>query len=353
MPIVTRLAHRLGAIAILSADRHSPRPVPTLGGLAIALGIVVGIVLSPTDATDKVGLLVGLGAMLTLGLVDDLGTVSPRSRLLVESGVAVVFTLVVTQDLDAPMRTAAILVAAVSFPVVINATNLVDNADGLAGILSLVTALALAAINGWTGVHSVGGPIALVVAAAVVGFLLYNLPPARVFMGDSGSLMLGFSLAAASSLIVRDSLGLPGDVHKAAALVVPLAWSLQLGDIAMVFTTRIRRGASPFRGGIDHTSHRLLAAGLGPRVMLIVLACAGAGLALAGTAVLVMSNDFRLVAITAVLLGVVVGAFELYVAVRLPAPQARVDPHRTADRPDGVTRATAEQAYDPSAGAPR
>jgi UDP-GlcNAc:undecaprenyl-phosphate GlcNAc-1-phosphate transferase len=211
-----------------------------------------------------------------------------------------------------------VAVAAACVPVAINATNLVDNADGLASLLTTITGAALAGMVALGRIDTPGGPMSLVVAAACIGFLFHNRPPARVFMGDSGSLMLGFTLAACSILIVRDAVLVTGQAHVAAAIAIPLVWSLQLGDLAMVFITRLRRRSSPFAGGVDHTSHRLLDAGIGPTAMLFALSLASAIVGAIAVALVVWAGDFRLVAVLAVVAAVAVGAFEAVVAWRLP-----------------------------------
>ena len=324
VPLSARLAHRLGAIVVPRSDRLSERIVPTLGGLAIAVGIVVGIMVQPLWGGDHLALLVGLGTMIALGLMVDLRSVSPPVRLLIEAGVGSAFTIAVTGALDPSLRLAAVVLAAVAVPVAVNATNLVDNADGLAASLSLATAVTLAGVAIATGLASTSAPVSLVIAGACVAFLLFNLPPARIFMGDSGSLMLGFMLAAASILLVRDSLLVSDYRHAAVAAAVPLAWAPQVGDLAMVFTTRLRRGASPFQGDVDHTSHRLLAAGLGPWRMLSAIAILAAVVSSAAVASAAILGDFRLVAVVTVAGVVLVGLFEAVVAWRLPHRPSRV-----------------------------
>lgn len=318
VPYVSRLAHRLGAVATPRSDRWNRRAVPTLGGLAIAGGVIAGSFLVDMAVTDRVALLAGLGAMTALGLADDLGSVSAPRRLAVEAIVAAAFATAVSAELAVPIRLAAIAVAAACVPVAINATNLVDNADGLASLLSAVSGAALAGIVAVAGIGTAGGPIGLVVAAACVGFLFHNRPPARVFMGDSGSLMLGFALAASSILIVRDAVLVPGRAHIAAAIAIPLVFSFQIGDLAMVFVTRLRRRTSPFRGGVDHTSHRLLDAGFGPTSMLVALSVGAAAIGGLAVALATWAGDFRLVAVAAIAAAVLVGAFEAAVAWRLP-----------------------------------
>ncbi len=334
VPLSGRLARRLGAVAVPRADRLNQRMVPTLGGLAIAVGIVAGIVAGPDMGAEHLALLVGLGAMVALGLADDLRSASPRARILVEAGVGIAFTIAVTGALDPWLRLSAVVVAAAAVPIAVNATNIVDNTDGLAATLSLITAVTLAGVAIATGQSSTSASLPLVIAGACLAFLLFSLPPARIFMGDSGSLMLGFTLAAASILLVRDSLLLSDYNGAAIAAAVPLAWSVQMGDLAMVFTTRLRRGVSPFQGGVDHTSHRLLVAGLGPWQMLSVIALVATLASSAAVVSAAFLADLRLVAAVTIAGVLFVGLFEGLVAWRLPHYPSRSLPARgKADRP--------------------
>jgi len=318
VPVVSQLAHRLGAVATPRSDRWNRRAVPILGGLAITAGVVAGSLLIDMRSIDRISILAGIAIIAGLGLADDLGSVSAPTRLAVEALVAIGFAIAVSSELELPIRLAAVAVAAACVPVAINATNLVDNADGLASLLTTITGAALAGMVALGRIDTPGGPMSLVVAAACIGFLFHNRPPAHVFMGDSGSLMLGFALAACSILIVRDAVLVPGQVHVGAAIAIPLVWSFQLGDLAMVFVTRLRRRTSPFAGGVDHTSHRLLDAGIGPTGMLIGLSLASAVIGAVAVAVVAWAGDFRLVAVLAVAAALMVGGFEAIVAWRLP-----------------------------------
>jgi UDP-GlcNAc:undecaprenyl-phosphate GlcNAc-1-phosphate transferase len=245
---------------------------------------------------DRAAMFAGICAMALLGFADDLGAVSPRRRLILETLTAAAFTAAVTGGLAMPIRIAAVAAATAAVPVAINATNLVDNADGLASLLSAVSGLVLAGIVQVSGLSTPGGPLGLVIAASCLAFLVFNRPPARVFMGDSGSLMLGFALAACSIFIVRDALMVPGDAHLGAAMAIPLAWSFQVGDLVMVFVTRLRRHASPFQGDVDHTSHRLMSAGLGPVAMLAALSLGAAAVGAVAVAAAALAGHFVVVA---------------------------------------------------------
>ena len=283
VPISIRLAPRAGLVVRPREDRWGARAIPMFGGLGVTGGILAGLVagvivgaVAPVDALVVAG---GIATLFGLGFADDRGEVSParptrdRGRRGRRHGVRH------RHGLPLPLQLLAMLLALVAVPLAVNATNMVDNADGLAASLSTVTALTLAAATAVLAVEGASA-VPLAVAGATVAFLLFNRPPARTFMGDAGSLPLGGALAAASILLVDAGLATSLETAVAAMCVVVLAWTAQAADMALVVTSRVRRGRSPFQGGTDHTSHRLLRSGLGPTAMLIVIAV-GASLACA------------------------------------------------------------------------
>lgn len=335
VPLASRLAHRLGAVAHPRGDRWNRRSVPTLGGVALFGGIFVGVALLPLDPTDRLALLAGLTAMFLLGLFDDLRGSSALGRLAIEAVVGAGFVWFVSHGLTPEVRIAGALVGALAVPVAANATNLTDNTDGLAATLTIATAGTLAIAGTIVGIESTSTEIALVIAVCALGFLLFNRPPARVFMGDCGSLTVGFALAGVSVLIVRDALLIPGTTHVAATMIVPVAWAFQVGDLGMVVVTRMRRGVSPFSGGVDHTSHRLLAAGITPWLLLVGLGLLAAVVGSAAAIAAAFFGGFALMAIVAISLLLLVGLFEAAVAWRLPAmPAGQSTPTPAAEMPE-------------------
>ena len=227
-----------------------------------------------------------------------------------------VFVAAISADLDTTTRIFAIAIAAIAVPLAMNATNLVDNADGLASSLSAVTALTLAGIGIVAAVGDGQVLFALLIAAACLVFLAFqNWPPATMFMGDVGSLGLGFALAAATILLMTAD-AITGPSSGFIALVLfPLAWGVQLSDLALVFVTRLRRGASPLRGGVDHTSHRLMLIGASPTTMLVGTASVAALLGV--VAILVGQTQNAPLAIASVVTAAVgLALFEVWLVAR-------------------------------------
>ncbi|MBR6115645.1 MAG: undecaprenyl/decaprenyl-phosphate alpha-N-acetylglucosaminyl 1-phosphate transferase [Oscillospiraceae bacterium] len=265
VPAVRRQALRLGVLDMPGARRIHDRPVPRWGGLAIYLGFLLGTVLAgDPGAPGMTGILAGSAAVVCLGASDDMHALSPAGKLLGQAaaaaaamagGVRITALTVPGGAVTLPGWLSAVLTL-LWLTGMSNAINLMDGLDGLAAGLTLIgcgTMLAAAALS------PEGSGTAVVVAAlagACLGFLPWNRHPASIFMGDAGSLLLGFVSAAASAAGLFKSCA-------AAAFSLPLlVWALPIADTVCAFFRRLRRGTSPFRADREHIHHRLLAAGL-------------------------------------------------------------------------------------------
>jgi len=266
-PLALWAALRVKALDAPGERKAQDQAVPYLGGLAIvaafsltilvaaaARGIVGG---AAATELDTLAILLGTGLLLALlGLVDDLRGVGVAFRLFVEIGAGVVVvvsgsgaTLIGNQVLDG--------VATVVWVVlVVNAFNLLDNMDGLsAGVAAIAagTFFVLAVTQGQFLVAALSAAL----AGCAVGFLRHNFHPAKIYMGDAGSLFLGFLLAVLATRIELV------DSPPVVALFVPLlVLGVALFDTTLVVIERLRHGRNPFQGGRDHTSHRLVFLGL-------------------------------------------------------------------------------------------
>lgn len=228
--------------------------------------------------------LLGMGTVLmVLGLIDDLRGLNWRLRLMVEVCVAagvVAYGWKVTLFLDYPWLTSAITVAWIVG--LVNSFNMLDNMDGLSGGVAAIAAAMLAAVlllapdpeTQQPQLFVAGFLIALV--GSVVGFLLHNRPPARLFMGDAGSYLLGYCLAAASILATFTG----GHLPKHAILAPLCVLAVPLYDTCTVIWIRLRAGRSPFEGDKNHLSHRLVQLGMSKAqaVLTIYLLTATCGL---------------------------------------------------------------------------
>ena len=244
-------------------------PTPYLGGLAIALGALVCSFALPSWRGEAVTILAAACLVSVAGLIDDIRTVRPLVRLVIEivAAIAVVAAGASVQLFGGPVDFAI----SVAFLVVLtNAFNLLDNMDGALGSIGAVVAVALAVTALLEGQVLVGG-LAAVVACACLGFLVHNWHPARIFMGDAGSLFLGFLLAV---IALKLRTGVP---RPASAVALVLLLGLALFDTTLVVISRTRAGRPIYLGGTDHTAHRLMLLGFSPRTSTAVLVGVAAG----------------------------------------------------------------------------
>jgi len=265
VPLVRYLAIRLGRVAKPREDRWHSQPKPAFGGVGIFLAFLIAVLLlGPWDQLPW-ALLIASCLAFILGLIDDLVQISPQAKLvgLFTAASIVVFSGNVTAFF--PWQIANIALSFVWMVGIANALNLLDNMDGLAGGTALVVSIFLAYFF-WRAENIVFLQLTLAISGAILGFLVFNFPPASIFMGDSGSLFLGLTLAAFA--ITREDQA----SNVFAVVGVPtLIFLLPILDTAMVSLTRLLRGQSPTQGGRDHSSHRLVALGLSERQTLLVL----------------------------------------------------------------------------------
>lgn len=268
IPVVRWLSRRLGMVATPRADRWHNRPTPKNGGfafyVAFVLAIIVQSLINPLDR-HNLPLLVGSTILFILGLVDDYKPISPPAKMIGEI-LAAAIVVFFGRNIDFfNNETINILFTIFWLVGITNAINLLDNIDGLAGGLSFIAASLLSFLFWRSGTGDLL-VLSLSLAGGVLGFLIFNFPPASIFMGDSGSLFLGFTLSALA--IAR----VPQASNLLAVMGVPtLLFLLPILDTTLVTITRILRGQSPAQGGRDHTSHRLIAFGLSERQAVLSL----------------------------------------------------------------------------------
>jgi len=301
------LAFRLGAVAEPGDRRIHREPTARLGGLAMYLGFGLSAALFSTNPST-LGLLLSAAVITTLMVFDDLRGVRPLLKLLFQIGaslVAIVGFGISIQYIGLPGGHPVSLAPAVAIPLTLlwfvglqNTVNLIDGVDGLAaGVVAIVAAtLLLAAINR-------GEPDIVILAGALigacVGFLFFNWHPARVFMGDSGSNFLGFSLAALSVLSVAKGAIVLALVVPVAALAIPIV------DTAWAIVRRRLRGKPIAAPDTEHLHHRLLDFGLSPRETALVFYFGTAIFAAVGLAIY-GHKKVLLGAILLMLLGIVI-----------------------------------------------
>jgi len=275
-PLVRRLALRLGVIDRPSARKLHVSPVPLLGGVAIFGAFIAAVLLfgNKYGLRELISILVGASLMSFLGMWDDRRSLGPWLKLLGQLLAASILVVSGVRVGTFHLEWANVAATLGWVVVITNAMNLLDNMDGLSGGVGAVAAvffLLLAAMNG----QYLVGALSAALVGACLGFLVYNFNPARIFMGDAGSLFLGFVLAATGI-----KLRFPDGLEIVTWMVPVLILGLPLFDTALVIVSRLRRGLNPLTTpGKDHVSHRLVAMGWTRReaVLICYLACAGLG----------------------------------------------------------------------------
>ncbi|MBF6614529.1 MAG: undecaprenyl/decaprenyl-phosphate alpha-N-acetylglucosaminyl 1-phosphate transferase [Chloroflexi bacterium] len=268
-PMLRRLAHRYNVLDEPSTRKIHTNPVPLLGGAAIYLSVIVGLVVfGQFGYVQQIAtILIGATLMSMFGVWDDKWGLRPLAKLFgqILSASILFFSGVSVQFLHNNILN---YIATVAWIVTItNAFNLMDNMDGLAGGIAAVAAVFFFLIATLTGQYLVA-PLAAVILGACIGFLFYNFNPASIFMGDTGSLFLGFMLAAVG---VKLRFPPPYSQDIVTWMVPVLVLGVPLFDTVLVTLSRLRRGVPISRGGKDHFSHRLVALGLTRRESVLVL----------------------------------------------------------------------------------
>lgn len=283
-PVARRLAVKYHILDHPNERKAHTDPVPYLGGLGIIAAFVaamgLGVLVRDAGGSyDKVAVILGGSAVLAvMGLWDDLRVVPGWVKAGVEVSLALglyaagVRAHVFRNELD--------LIVTVLWVVgITNALNFLDNMDGITAGVSAIAAAYFALLAGLTGLFLLGA-LAAALAGCALGFLWYNRPPARIFMGDAGSLFLGFLLAAIGLELHFSSL-------RRMTFFVPIAiLGVPIFDTVMISASRLLRGRAPHRPGLDHTSHRILRMGLQRRAVvalhyLAALACGSLGVVIA------------------------------------------------------------------------
>ncbi len=253
-PVVRRVAWRYGFVDQPSVRKVHAAPMPRLGGVAIYLGFIVALLLLGTRfrINELVGIMVGATLVSVIGGIDDRRPVNPLPKLAVQALAAGILIFSGVQVQMFPMQGMNILVTVIWVVGITNALNFLDNMDGLsAGVATVAAAffLLLAALSG----QYLVGALAAALLGACIGFLFYNVNPASIFMGDSGSLFIGFVLAA-----IGIKLRFPDNVDIVTWMVPALVLGLPILDTTLVVISRLRRGKNPLTTpGKDHISHRL------------------------------------------------------------------------------------------------
>ena len=328
-PVVISFARRTGALDAPDARKVHVRPIPRIGGIGIYAAFMVSVLvqmsisdLSPELMTSLWGLLAGGTIIVAIGIIDDYRDLPAKVKLLGQIFAACVLVIgfdvridVITDPLGDFIYLEYFAIPATIFWVVglTNTVNLIDGLDGLAAGVSSIAAVTIFLVAMEEGIPFVA-MITAALAGAAIGFLYYNFNPARIFMGDTGSMFLGFMLAGISVI---------GAVKSAAtiALIVPiLALGLPILDTTFAIVRRARNHRPIFKPDKGHLHHRLLAHGFTQKQAVLLMYVVSALFGLCALALTAVSTQAALLIIIIVAAAVFIGARKLGI-LRLDAQQ--------------------------------
>lgn len=279
-PLVRLLAIRAGVVDQPAARKLHTSPIPLLGGVAIYASVCAALLLFSEEryVSQFVSILLGATWVSSFGLWDDRFGLGAGIKMLAQFGGAIILIMSgITVSLSVPMPVNYALTILWVIGIT-NAMNLLDNMDGLSSGVGAVASAFFLLLAVLSGQYLVGS-MAAAILGACLGFLIYNFNPASIFMGDTGSLFLGFLLAA-----LGIKLRFPANLTWVTWMIPLLVLIVPLFDTTLVFVSRLRRGKNPLTTpGKDHVSHRLAKYGFSRReaVLLLYLAgCVGGGLAI-------------------------------------------------------------------------
>lgn len=297
-PLVRMFAHTVGAVDIPQDERRMhKKPITRLGGLAIFLGFIFSVILFADINRQLQGILLGAVVIVVLGILDDILRLDAWIKFIVQIGAALipVFHGVVVEHLSNPnifssdkylsLGVLSIPVTVIWIVVITNSVNLIDGLDGLAAGVSTIASFTLLVIA-----IMLSEPNVAVVMAALMGgclgFLPYNLNPAKMFMGDTGATFLGYILATVSIQGLFK-------FYAIISFAVPfLILGLPIFDTAFAIIRRIMKGQSPMHADRSHVHHRLIDMGFSQKQSVAILYAMSAILGLAAV-VLTSSGEFK------------------------------------------------------------
>ena len=331
MPAVIAFARQTGALDKPDARKVHVRPIPRIGGIGIYAAFMASILVqlifadvTPEFMTSLIGLMIGGTIIVAIGIIDDYCDLPAKVKLLGQIFAAAVLVIgfdvridVITDPFGDYIYLEFLAIPATIFWVVglTNTVNLIDGLDGLAAGVSSIAAVTIFLVAMEEGIPFVA-MVTAALAGAAVGFLYYNFNPARIFMGDTGSMFLGFMLAGISVV---------GAVKSAAtiALIVPiLALGLPILDTTFAIVRRARNHRPIFKPDKGHLHHRLLAHGFTQKQAVLLMYVVSALFGLCAIALTAVSTQAAALIILIVAAAVLVGARKLGI-LQLDVPQQK------------------------------
>lgn len=345
-PIVKSFAEKVGAMDVPGeARRVHDHPIPRMGGMAIFLGFLISVVLYANVTKQVQGILIGSVIIVATGAVDDIISLKYWIKLIAQVLAAVIAVLhgVVISVLMNPnifSQNASLLLGALSVPITIiwivgitNSVNLIDGLDGLACGVSTISSVTMLVVALMVSESNV--PVILAaLAGACIGFLPFNFNPAKIFMGDTGALLLGYVLATVSVMGMFK-------FYAIVTFVVPiLALAFPLFDTLAAIIRRLLKGQNPMMPDRGHLHHRLIDMGLSQKQAVAVLYALSAMLGLTAVVISTSGSLRILLIVVDLLIAVAVGVF-IFRTMEHPAH------HPAKDHTNPVAEYYAAHHHDP------
>jgi UDP-GlcNAc:undecaprenyl-phosphate GlcNAc-1-phosphate transferase len=265
------VALKFGFVDQPTARKVHTTPIPRFGGIAMYGAVVVALLVfrERFRVNQLVSILLGATWVSFLGIWDDRWGLRPILKFVGQIVAAVILIITGVQVGFLPFEFLNWLVTVIWVVGLTNAINFLDNMDGLSGGIAAIASVFFLLMAVQNGQYLVGGLSAALLGASI-GFLLYNFNPANIFMGDTGSLFLGFMLAA-----LGIKLRFPDNTDTITWMVPVIVLGVPIFDTTLVVFSRIRRGVHPVTPGKDHTSHRLVRIGFTQREAVMALYLVG------------------------------------------------------------------------------
>lgn len=272
-PLVKRLAFRIGAVDAPNYRKVHARIMPRLGGLAIFGAFLIGIAVLRPDSQYMLAIILGATVIVITGVLDDMYEISAKAKMLgqlVAAGIIVFYGGIQIENINLPLNEGTLAFGILSIPLTIlwivgitNAINLIDGLDGLAAGVSTIALVTLAAMafimsNGFVLA------VAAILAASTFGFLFYNFHPAKIFMGDTGALFLGFMIAVLSLLGFKS-------ITVVSFIVPVIMLGVPISDTFFAIVRRLRMKKKWSDPDKSHLHHRLLDLGFSHRQTVLII----------------------------------------------------------------------------------
>lgn len=341
VPLASKIAWKLDAVDYPSRRRVNTKPTPRMGGIAVMLGLLVAFVillvagrlfqlpigfLNDSDGVNYLGVAAAILAMFLIGAIDDVVQLTALNKLFWQIVVAsfVCAFGVTIGDIANPFADGFISLGIFAYPLTVlflvsfaNIINLIDGVDGLASGITALCGIALFSISVIAGRMN-AATLAIALVGGTLGFLRWNFNPAKIFLGDSGSLLLGFSLGVISVMGMTHETGLT-------TLVVPMIMvGVPILDTFAAIVRRSRVGVSVGTPDKGHIHHRLLGRGFGQRAVVAIIYACTALLCLCAFSITQLSMTWRIViTLTLIALALLAG---MYLRMFVPVVRKRFDP---------------------------